>query len=55
MLVGVATFIAGSKTVKDADVIRPLEDGDMSTGRILGFTLLPMIIFGVIGYFFGGV
>ena len=54
MLVGVATFIAGSKTVKDADVIRPLEDGDMSTGRILGFTLLPMIIFGVIGYFFGG-
>lgn len=54
MLIGVATFIFGQKTVKEADVIRPLEEGDMSTAKILSFTLLPMIVFGVLGYLIPG-
>ena len=54
MLIGVATFALGQKTVKEADVIRPLEEGDMSTGKILSLTLLPMIIFGVLGYLIPG-
>jgi proton-dependent oligopeptide transporter, POT family len=31
-----------------------LEEGDMSTGKILSLTLLPMIIFGVLGYLIPG-
>ncbi|MEY2925432.1 MAG: hypothetical protein RLZZ337_1982 [Bacteroidota bacterium] len=54
MLIGVATFIFGQKTVKEADIIRPMEEGDMSTAKILSFTLLPMIIFGVLGYLIPG-
>ena len=54
MLIGVITFIAGSKSVAEADVIKPLEKGDMSTGKILGFTLLPMVIFGILGYLIPG-
>ena len=54
MIIGVTTFALGQKTVKEADVIRPLEDGDMSTGKILSLTLLPMIICGVLGYLIPG-
>ncbi len=55
MLIGLVVFVSGTKHVKDADVIKPLEKGDMSTGRILMFTILPMFIFGLIGYFINGV
>jgi POT family proton-dependent oligopeptide transporter len=55
MLIGIAIFIAGSKHVKQVDVIKPLQPGDMSTGRILMLTVLPMFVFGLVGYFFNGV
>lgn len=55
MLIGLVIFISGTKHVKDADVIKPLEKGDMSTGRILMFTILPMFVFGLIGYFINGI
>lgn len=54
MLIGLLIFLAGTKHVKEADVIKPLEQGDMSTVRILMFTLLPMLVFGVIGYLIPG-
>ncbi|MGB3525902.1 MAG: peptide MFS transporter [Flavobacteriales bacterium] len=54
MLLGVITFMSGSKWVKHADVIKPLEPGDMSTGRILLSTLVPMFAFGVVGYLIPG-
>lgn len=54
MIIGVLVFISGTQTVKEADVIKPLEEGDMSTRKILMFTLLPMFIFGVIGYLIPG-
>ncbi len=54
MIIGVIIFISGSKNVKEADVLKPLEKGDLSTGKILGFTLLPMIVFGVLGYLIPG-
>jgi POT family proton-dependent oligopeptide transporter len=54
MLIGVIVFLLGQKHTKEADVIKPLEKGDMSTAQILGFTLLPMIIFGIIGYMIPG-
>jgi POT family proton-dependent oligopeptide transporter len=42
------------KHVKEADVIKPMEDGDMSTSKILLFTLVPMFIFGILGYLLPG-
>ncbi len=54
MLIGIIIFLLGQKHTKEADVIKPLEKGDMSTGQILGFTLLPMIVFGFLGYLIPG-
>jgi len=50
MLIGVVVFISGNKWVKHADIIKPLEPGDMSTSKILLSTLVPMFVFGVLGY-----
>ncbi|MFV0605800.1 MAG: peptide MFS transporter [Niabella sp.] len=50
MLIGVIIFLTGTKHIKHVDIIKPLEKSDMSTARILGFTVLPMIIFGALGY-----
>lgn len=50
MLIGVVIFLLGTRHVKHVDVIKPLEKSDMSTGRILGFTVLPMLVFGALGY-----
>jgi POT family proton-dependent oligopeptide transporter len=54
MLLGLLIFMFALKHVKEADVIRPMEAGDMSTARILLFTLLPMFIFGILGYLIPG-
>lgn len=55
MLIGLIVFVVGTKHIKEADVIKPVQQGDMSTGRILLFTVVPMFVFGLLGYFFGGV
>ncbi len=54
MLIGLVIFAFGTKHVKEADVIKPVQAGDMSTGRILLITLLPMFVFGVLGYLIPG-
>ena len=59
MLVGVVIFLLGNRHIKSYDVVKPLQEGDMSTGKILGLTVLPMFLFGtfiigclpVIGFF----
>ena len=55
MLLGVVIFLIGTKHIKHVDVIKPVKPGDMSTGRILMLTVLPMFVFGIIGYFLKGV
>jgi len=55
MFIGVLIFISGTKHIKHVDVIKPIQEGDMSTPKILGLTVLPMFIFGIIGYFMYGV
>ncbi len=55
MLVGVVIFLLGTKHIKEYDVVKPVQKGDMSTLKILGLTVLPMFIFGIIGYFLKGV
>jgi len=54
MLVGVAIFILGTKHIKHVDVVKPVQEGDMSTLRIFSMTVLPMFIFGIIGYILPG-
>ena len=55
MLIGLVVFMMGTRHIKDADVIKPKQEGDMPTGQILLFTIVPMLVFGLLGYFFGGV
>ncbi len=54
MLVGVAIFILGTKHIKHVDVVKPVQDGDMSTVRIFSMTVLPMFVFGILGYMIPG-
>jgi len=54
MLVGVGVFIIGQKHYKHVDIIKPVEEGDMSTLKILSYTVLPMFIFGILGYLLPG-
>jgi len=55
MLVGIVIFLLGTKHIKHVDVIKPVKAGDMGTGKILMLTVLPMFVFGIIGYFLKGV
>ena len=50
MLIGVVIFLIGMPHIKHVDQVKPLKDGDMSTLKILSMTLLPMFVFGAIGY-----
>lgn len=55
MLLGVIIFLIGTRHIKEYDVKKPVLKGDMSTLNIFGLTVLPMIVFGVLGYFIKGV
>jgi proton-dependent oligopeptide transporter, POT family len=54
MLVGVVIFLLGTKHIRHVDVVKPLKENDMPTLRILGLTVVPMFIFGIIGYMLPG-
>lgn len=55
MLIGLIIFLAGTRHVKEGDILKPLQPGDMKTGHILLGTLVPMFVFGLIGYFLKGI
>jgi POT family proton-dependent oligopeptide transporter len=54
MLIGVGVFLLGTKHIKHVDVVKPVQDSDMSTLKILSYTVLPMFIFGILGYMLPG-
>lgn len=54
MLIGVGVFLLGSKHIKHVDVVKPVQEGDMTTIKILSYTVLPMFAFGVLGYILPG-
>jgi POT family proton-dependent oligopeptide transporter len=54
MLIGVGVFLLGTKHIKHVDVVKPVQEGDMSTLRIFSLTVLPMFVFGIIGYILPG-
>lgn len=54
MVIGVVTFIAGTRHYKEYDVRKPLQPGDLPLWKIFAIVILPCIIFGVIGWFIKG-
>jgi len=55
MVLGLIIFARGTAHIKEADVLKPVKPGDLGTGTILASTILPMFVFGIIGYFLKGV
>ncbi|MEZ5047301.1 MAG: peptide MFS transporter [Chitinophagaceae bacterium] len=54
MLVGVLIFILGTKHIKHADVIKPVQPGDMPMSKILLSVIVPMFVFGALGWMIPG-
>jgi POT family proton-dependent oligopeptide transporter len=54
MLLGLAIFMAGTKHIKHADVIKPANPEDMSLSKIFLIVLLPVFLVGIIGWFIPG-
>lgn len=50
MLIGVFIFLGGTKHVKHADVMKPVQKEDMSLSKIFTVVFVPMIICGILGY-----
>ena len=54
LIIGLIWLALRIKHVKDADVRKPMEKGDVPMSRIMGSVFLPMIIFGVLGWLIPG-
>jgi POT family proton-dependent oligopeptide transporter len=54
MFLGVIIFWLGNKHFKHADVIKPTKPEDMPVSKILGVTILPMMVAGYIGWIIPG-
>ena len=54
MLIGLGIFLLGTKHIKEADVIKPTQPGDMPLLKIFGIVLVPMFVFGFLGYIIPG-
>ena len=54
MLIGVGVFLLGTKHIKHVDVVKPVQESDMPTLKILSYTVLPMFVFGILGYMIPG-
>lgn len=50
MFIGLIIFALGRKHLEEANVMKPIQEGDISLTGILGKVFLPAIIFGVIGW-----
>jgi POT family proton-dependent oligopeptide transporter len=55
MLIGVIVFLMGVKHYKGFDEKKGVHADDMPIGKIIGYILLPSVVFGVIGWFIKGV
>ena len=55
MFIGVVVFLMGTKHYTGYDQKKGVQEGDMPFWKIVMFILVPSAIFGVIGWFLGGV
>ncbi len=54
LIIGLIVLAFSLKHVKEYDVKRPMQPGDMPTSAILGTVFLPMLVFAVLGYIIPG-
>ncbi|MES2776306.1 MAG: peptide MFS transporter [Bacteroidota bacterium] len=54
LIIGLITLAINVKHIKQHDIKRPMQPGDMPTSKILGTVFIPMIIFAVIGWVIPG-
>ncbi len=54
MLVGVLWFLAGTKHIKEADIRKPANEGDMPVSKVMLYVFLPALLFGALGWFIPG-
>ncbi len=54
MFVGLIIFYFGRKHLENANVMKPVQEGDISLSRILGVVFLPAILCGAIGWMIPG-
>lgn len=54
LIIGLIWLASQLKHVKQYDVKKPMQPGDMPTSKILGSVFVPMIVFGVIGWIIPG-
>lgn len=54
LIIGLISLAIRLKHVKEYDVKRPMQPGDMKTSKILGSVFIPMIIFAIIGWIIPG-
>lgn len=54
MFIGLIVFSMGLKHIRHADVLKPVEQGDASMGKVFGGVFLPAIVAGVIGWMLPG-
>ena len=53
MIIGLITFVSGSKGLAEADQMKPAQKEDMPMGRIVATIFVPALIFAAIGFFAG--
>ena len=54
MFIGVIVFWIGMKHYRHADVIKPVQPGDAPLSKVFGYTILPALIAGVLGWMIPG-
>ena len=54
MVLGLIWFAFGLKSVKYADVIKPVQEGDMPIAKIFASVFLPALVAGAVGWFIPG-
>jgi POT family proton-dependent oligopeptide transporter len=54
MFIGLIVFTIGLKHIRPGDVIKPVEKGDASMGKVFGGVFLPALMAGVIGWLLPG-
>jgi POT family proton-dependent oligopeptide transporter len=54
MFLGIMWFLLGDKHIKHADVMKPANPEDMPVSKVMWFVMIPMLVFGIIGWFIPG-
>lgn len=54
MLIGVIWFILGDRHIKHADVMKPANPEDMPVSKVMWFVIIPMFVFGGLGWMIPG-